>query len=104
MIVALTIERYCAVHYPGDFREVGIVICYTEILTGKDVLWCFFSSEMSEKICNSTFPAKISVQKVILSHDEMKKYPTYNLYFSIEFGKKSAPHIFVKNNIIIIEY
>ena len=38
-----------------------IVIFYTEILTGKVVLWCFFSSEMSEKIHNSTFQVKISV-------------------------------------------
>ena len=38
-----------------------IVIFYTEILTGKVVLWCFFSSETSEKIHNSTFQVKISV-------------------------------------------
>ena len=36
-----------------------IVIFYTEILTGKVVLWCFFSSETSEKIHNSTFQVKI---------------------------------------------
>ena len=28
-------------------RSVGFVIFYTEILTGKVVLWCFFSSETS---------------------------------------------------------
>ena len=38
-----------------------IVIFYTEILTGKVVLWCFFSSETNEKIHNSTFQVKISV-------------------------------------------
>ena len=38
-----------------------IVIFYTEILTGKVELWCFFSSETSEKIHNSTFLVKISV-------------------------------------------
>ena len=38
-----------------------IVIFYTDILIGKVVLWCFFSSEMSEKIHNSTFQVKISV-------------------------------------------
>ena len=38
-----------------------IVIFYTEILTGKVVLWCFFSSETSEIIYNSTFQVKISV-------------------------------------------
>ena len=38
-----------------------IVIFYTEILTGKVVLWCFFLSETSEKIHNSTFQVKISV-------------------------------------------
>ena len=38
-----------------------IVIFYTEILTGKVVLWCFFMSETSEKIHNSTFQVKISV-------------------------------------------
>ena len=42
-------------------RKHEIVIFYTEILTGKFVLWCFFSSETSEKIHNSTFPVKISV-------------------------------------------
>ena len=40
---------------------VEIVIFYTEILTRKVVLWCFFSSETSEKIHNSTFQVKISV-------------------------------------------
>ena len=38
-----------------------IVIFYTEILTGKVVLWCFFTSETSEKIHNSTFLVNISV-------------------------------------------
>ena len=41
------------------YRE-EIVIFYTEILTGKVVLWWFFSSETSEKIHNSTFKVKIS--------------------------------------------
>ena len=40
---------------------VKIVIFYTEILTGKVVLWCFFTSVTSEKIHNSTFLVKISV-------------------------------------------
>ena len=44
-----------------------IVIFYTEILTGKVVLWCFFMSETSVKIHNSTFLVKISVQNVIFS-------------------------------------
>ena len=35
--------------------NLEIVIFYTEILTGKVVLWCFSSSEASEKIHNSTF-------------------------------------------------
>ena len=43
------------------FLKKSIVIFYTEILTGKVVLWCFFSSETSEKIHNSTFQVKISV-------------------------------------------
>ena len=38
-----------------------IIFFYTEILTGKVVLWCFFTSETSEKINNSTFLVKISV-------------------------------------------
>ena len=63
-----------------------IVIFYTEILTGKVVLWCFFSSETSEKIHNSTFQVKISVQNVIFSNEKEKK-PKYYTYFSIEFGK-----------------
>ena len=40
---------------------IEMVIFYTEIFTGKVVLWCFFSSEMSEKIHNSTFQVKISI-------------------------------------------
>ena len=40
-------------------KKSEIVISYTEILTGKVVLWCFFLSEMSEKIYNSTFHIKI---------------------------------------------
>ena len=40
---------------------VKIVIFYTEILNGKVVLWCFFTSETSEKIHNSTFLVNISV-------------------------------------------
>ena len=39
--------------YMNIEREVKvgeIVIFYTEILTGKVVLWCFFTSETSEKI------------------------------------------------------
>ena len=40
---------------------LGIVIFYTEILTGKVVLWCFFMSEISEKIPNATFLVRISV-------------------------------------------
>ena len=38
-----------------------IVIFYTETLTGKVILWSFFSSETSEKIHNSTFQVKFSV-------------------------------------------
>ena len=38
-----------------------IVIFYNDILTGKVVLWCFFWSEKSEKVHNSTFQVKISV-------------------------------------------
>ena len=49
-----------------------IVIFYIEILTGKVVLWCFFTSETSEKIHKSTFEGKISVQNVIFSN-EMEK-------------------------------
>ena len=44
-----------------SFLEEEIVIFYTEILIGKVVLWCFFSSETSEKIHKSTFQVKISV-------------------------------------------
>ena len=50
--------------YMNIEREVKvgeIVIFYTEILTGKVVLWCFFTSETSEKIHKSTFEGKISV-------------------------------------------
>ena len=37
------------------------VIFYTKILKRKVVLWCFFSSETSEKLSNSTFHVKILV-------------------------------------------
>ena len=50
--------------YMNIEREVKvgeIVIFYTEILTGKVVLWCFFTSETSEKIHKSTIEDKISV-------------------------------------------
>ena len=39
----------------------NIIIIYTEILTRKVVLCCFFKSETSGKIHNSTFQVKISV-------------------------------------------
>ena len=39
-------------------NPIEIVISYTEILTGKVVLLCFFTSE---KIHKSTFEGKISV-------------------------------------------
>ena len=67
-------------------QPTTIVIFYTEILTGKVVLWCFFSSETSEKMHNSTFQVKISVKNVIFSN-EMTKKPRYYTYFSTEFGK-----------------
>ena len=41
--------------------NIEIVIFYADILSGKIVLWCFFLSETSEKIHNSTFQVKISV-------------------------------------------
>ena len=44
---------------PSGKRE--IVIFYTEILTEKVVLWCFFTCKTGEKIHNSTFLVKISV-------------------------------------------
>ena len=68
-----------------------IVIFYTEISTGKVVLWCFFTSETSAKIHNSTFRVKISVQNVIFSN-EMEKLPRYDTCFSIEFGKNIKLH------------
>ena len=56
---------YASSKFPRKLRNTvqnyTIVIFYTEILTGKVVLWCFFSSETSEKIHNSTFQVKISV-------------------------------------------
>ena len=49
-------KMHCTIHFWST-----IVIFYTEILSEKVVLWCFFWSETSEKIHNSTFQAKISV-------------------------------------------
>ena len=42
-------------------KNEEIVIFYTEILTRKVLLWSFFTSEMSEKIHNSTLQVKILV-------------------------------------------
>ena len=67
-------------------KELEIVIFYTEILTGKVVLWCFFSSETSQK--NPQF--NFSSQNLSIEHNfsnEMEKKPNYYTYFSIEFGK-----------------
>ena len=52
------------------FVQVEIVIFYT--LMKKVVLWCFFTSETSEKIHKSTFLIKISVLNIIFSN-EMEK-------------------------------
>ena len=46
---------------PDGCTSSEIVICYTEILRIEVVLWCFFMSEASENIHNSTFGVKISV-------------------------------------------
>ena len=57
--------QYIYMHYHFENcqleKKSEIVISYTEILTGKFVLWSFFSSETSEKLHNSTFQVKISV-------------------------------------------
>ena len=59
------LKSYENVHQLNDVCNCSIqqemVILYTEILTEKVVLWCFFSSETSEKIHNSTFQVKLSV-------------------------------------------
>ena len=47
-----------------SIRYVEIVIFYTEILERKVDLWCYFTSETSENIHNSTFRVKISVKNV----------------------------------------
>ena len=77
--------KYREISIKYNLSSTKIAIFYTEILTGKVVLWCFFLSETSEKIHNSTFEVKISVQNVIFSN-EMEKKPRYYTYFSIEFG------------------
>ena len=55
---------------------IEIVIFYTEILTGKVVLWCFFTSEKSAKIHNSTFLVKIS-EFVKISFSFERSYHVY---------------------------
>ena len=55
------------------FSKVQIVIFYTEIWTRKVVLCVFFMSETGEKIHNSTFCVKISVQNVIFSNEMEEK-------------------------------
>ena len=65
-------------HYHSKRHSLkhGIVIFYTEILTGKVVLWCFFTSEKSAKIHNSTFLVKIS-EFVKISFSFERSYHVY---------------------------
>ena len=49
-------SKKVAMHAP-IILLIGIVIFYTE-MRRKVVLWCFFGSETSEKIHNSTFQVK----------------------------------------------
>ena len=58
----ITCSMWCFIYVQlTKYKKKEIVIFYTELLTGKVVLWCFFTSETSEKIHNSTFLVKISV-------------------------------------------
>ena len=59
--VQLKIIKSCPKRKENPLIMQKIVIFYIEIFTEKVVLWCFLSSETSEKIHNSTFPVKISV-------------------------------------------
>ena len=47
--VQLKIIKSCPKRKENPLIMQKIVIFYTEIFTGKIVLWCFFSSEMSEQ-------------------------------------------------------
>ena len=75
-------------------------VFFTEILTGKVVLWCFFSR--SEKIHNSTFQVKISVKNVIFSN-EMDKKPRYSTYliFHRIWKKYFYSNSFLRNTLMI---
>ena len=55
-----------------------MAIFYTEILTGKVVLWCFFSSETREQIHNSTFHFQVLKKTFKKTFDE---YLFLNLSF-----------------------
>ena len=59
--LANTCYKKCTRYVCLEKMASEIVIFYTEILTGKVVMWCFFSSETSEKTHNLTFQVKISV-------------------------------------------
>ena len=48
------------------------LFCIYEPKIVNTVLWCFFTSETSEKTHNSTFQVKISMKNVIFSN-EMEK-------------------------------
>ena len=80
------------IHFPKIVDQ--IVIFYTEILTGKVVLWCFFSSETSEISTIQLFKSKSQ-----FFSNEMEKKPKYYTYFSIEFGKVSFFSIILKSVI-----
>ena len=51
--------RYNQVIFFLEIYSYILLIFYTEILMRKVVLWCYFTSETSKKIHNSTFQVKI---------------------------------------------
>ena len=59
--VQLKIIKSCPKRKENPLIMQKIVIFYTEIFTGKIVLWCFFRVKRVKKIHNSTFQVKILV-------------------------------------------
>ena len=80
-----------------------IVIFYTEILPGKVILWCFFSSERSEKIHNSTFQVKILVQNIIHSN-EMEKIKISHLLFHRIWSNKLFSQKKIFRTVITVKF
>ena len=70
--------------------NLEIVIFYTEILTGKVVLWCFFSSKTTQ-----FFKSKSQYRTQFFQMRWKRNQNITPTYFSIEFGKSPTYVLFI---------